>query len=144
MQSRSFQTLSRSLQRCVLRVCLSEDDLRDLGCWDEERRSQTLSQAVLHRTCLQRACREDAKLAQRVTDRLDLMYLDTLVLIASMDSIELERMVTCWVEDPDGRALPALLWALLSDGRNRAHALGLRLRHEAEAIALDSFVQSGE
>ncbi|MEM9379128.1 MAG: hypothetical protein AAGB93_04190 [Planctomycetota bacterium] len=138
--SRCFHDLRRPLQTTVLRVCLSEDDLGELGFWDGVRRSPALSPGVLNRSCLRRACMEDPRLAQVVTDHLDLKYLDTLVLVASLDRAELESMVRAWCEDPVGRALPGLLWSLLSDGRKKVHALGVRLQHEAEAIALDRLV----
>lgn len=138
--SRCFHDLRRPLQTTVLRVCLSEDDLSELGFWDDVRRSPALSPGVLNRSCLRRACMEDPHLARLVTDHLDLKYLDTLVLVASLERAELDAMVRAWCEKPEGRSLPGLLWSLLSDGRKKVHALGVRLQHEAEAIALGRLV----
>ena len=142
MTSRRFVDLDPTLQRTVLRVCLPEPDLAALTSGGDRTRTSALSEPVRRRVRLRRACRADDRLAQRLGDRLDLTHLDTLVLVASLEPHQIEPIVQEWIDAPSGRTLPGLLWGLLSDGRNRVHALGVRLAHEAEAAALGRFVES--
>lgn len=124
----------------LLNVCLAEEDLRRLGAWSEPPPERPVSAAVWSRATLHRRCREDEGAALRVSDLLDLRYLDTVLLVRGMQVGELERLVDLWVERPDGHALPGLLWALQTDPRCAVHALGARLGHEAVTAACQALV----
>jgi hypothetical protein len=139
--SRSFQDLCCLTQASLLHVCLTERDLGDLGIQLDLPLQNGFSPAVRCRAHLHKACQRDPATARRLADRLDLSHLDTILLVRSMRDEELEQWVAQWIERPDGRVLPGLLWALCTDPRGRVHALGARLCHESTAVAIRAFVR---
>ncbi|MFT7668147.1 MAG: hypothetical protein ACI8X5_000834 [Planctomycetota bacterium] len=143
MGSRELQNLCCITQVTLFNVCLSEDDLRDLEVWHDHPNRSGFSPSVWCRALLHKACQGDPASARRVTDRLDLRYLDTLVLVREMDLDELERTVALWLARPEGAALPGLLWSLCTDPRPEGHALGNRLCHEAVVLACGALVAGG-
>lgn len=143
MGSRTLQDLCCLTQATLFNVCLSEADLKELGAWHPGPNRPGFSPAVWSRAALHKECRKSSDAAARLTDHLDLRYLDTVMLIRGMEQPELERIVQLWIERPDGRALPGLLWSLCTDPRPQVHALGSRFCHEATAAACSALVKSG-
>jgi len=135
MQTRPLQSLCCLTQAALFNACLSDKDLMELRAWHAAPNRHRFSPALWSRATLHRTCREEPSTAQQVSDRLDLKYLDTVVLIRAMEVVELQRLVDLWVERPSGPALPGLLWALCTDGRSQVSALGARLSHEAAIVA---------
>lgn len=133
--SRSIQDLCCITQSTLLNACLSEADLRSLGTWDDRPNRLGFSPAVWCRAFLHKECQRDPRSARRLSDFLDLQYLDTVILVRNMNEGDLEEVVNLWVECPDGRALPGLLWALNTDPRDEVHELGTRLCHESVTAA---------
>lgn len=133
--SRSIQDLCCITQSTLLNACLSEADLRGLGTWDDRPNRLGFSPGVWCRAFLHKECQRDPRSARRLSDSLDLQYLDTVILVRDMNEGDLEEVVNMWVERPDGRALPGLLWALNTDPRDEVHELGTRLCHEAVTAA---------
>lgn len=142
-RSRPLQDLCCLTQATLFNACLTEADLRELGAWSDAPSRRGFSPAVWCRALLHRACREDEAVARRLTDLLDLQYLDTVVAVRSMPLSELEEMVDLWIAEPRGEALPGLLWSLCTDSREGAGALGARLCHEAATAAFQSLVGGG-
>jgi hypothetical protein len=141
MESRSIQELCCLTQAALFHLCLSDDDLRELGSWPELENGTSLSRPLFARVSLHKRCRADAVAARRVADRLDLAYVDTVILVRHMTPSELERTVGLWLGFPSGAALPGLAWALCTDAREAVHALGARLCHEAALVASRRFVE---
>lgn len=139
-KSRSLQDLCCLTQATLLNACLTEGDLRTLGTWDDRPHRLGFSPAVWCRAALHRACQRDPGSAQRLSDLLDLRFLDTVVLVRCLEQGKLEEMVNAWVERPAGQALPGMLWALCTDSRDAVHALGARLCHEAATAALRALI----
>jgi hypothetical protein len=129
-------------QATIFNVCLSDSDLRDLDAWEEAPNRLGFSPAVWSRACLHKRTQQDAELASRVADRLDLHFVDTILLIRCMELEGLTELVDLWVRGRQGAALPGLLWALCTDARPEVYSLGGRLCHEASRVALDSLVNS--
>lgn len=121
----------------LMNLCVSDDDLLELGVWDEAPHASGYSAAVRGRAALHGLTRSDPELARRLHDRLDLAYLDTVMTVRALDDAQLGETVDAFVERPDadGRALPALLWALCTDDRVNARSLGVQLCHEALTLA---------
>lgn len=142
MDSRSVQDLCCVTQATLFNVCLSENDLRKLGAWTVCPSSLGFSPAVWCRASLHKACRCDASVAQRVTDLLDLAHMDSVIMVRGLHEEQLAEAVSRWLEQPDGRALPGLLWALCTDARPEVHVLGIRLCHEAVTFACREFVEA--
>jgi len=140
LRSRSIQDLGCLTQATLLNACLTEADLRGLRIWEDGPSRLGFSPAVWCRAHLHKACQGDPSSARRLSDLLDLRYLDTVVLVRCMGEDELERMANTWVEHPEGQALPGLLWALCTDPRDAVHALGARLCHEAVTVAFRCLV----
>lgn len=134
-RSRPLQDLGCLTQATLFNVCLDREDLRALGVWGECPAGPGFSAEVWCRACLHKACRRDPESARRVSDRLDLQFLDTVVLVRCMDELEVDELVERWLSEPQGEALPPLLWALCTDARPAVHAAGARLCHEAVAVA---------
>jgi len=144
VKSRPIQDLACITQSTLLNVCLSEDDLRALGVWSDAPNGAGFSPSVWCRAILHKSCHRDAACARRVADMLDLHFLDTVVHVRAMEVSEVERTVRLWIERPRGEALPGLLWALCTDGRDEVHALGVRLCHEAVAVACRTLVVASD
>jgi hypothetical protein len=93
---------------------------------------------------LNRACAVDVEWEERVNDWFDLNYLDTVLLVRIMSPAECKRTVELWVETHDGKALPALSWALCSDKRKEVYAQGIRLIQEAVSASRKLLVETNE
>ncbi|MEM7515550.1 MAG: hypothetical protein AAF368_01315 [Planctomycetota bacterium] len=144
--SRSLTDLCCLTQAHVFQFCLSEEDLRSVQAWRSPTAGSCAAKSgysteVWCRGVLHRRCQEDPSVAQRVTDHLDLAYLDTIGLVRSMSEIEARRVASRWNETPCGLALPGILWALTTDPRISVHEAGKRLGHEALMQACRSFVE---
>lgn len=129
---------------CVARatlfhLCVDQDDLRALGYLPAAEASE-FSPAVLGRARLHHAIRHDDDALAALCDRLDLQFLDTVMHVRDLDVPDLLALGRAWTARPDGRALPALLWALCTDAREQAQAIGAHLCHEALAVAADTLV----
>ncbi len=145
MGSKTLQELCCTTQMHLFNLCLTREDLRSLGVWQDAPSRLGYSPEVWCRAFLHQVCQRDAEVARTVGDRLDLRYLDTVLLVRSMGTNELKRTVDLWVADPDGAALPGLVWSFCTDARQEARNLGGRLCHEAVARACTSLVRtSGE
>ena len=142
MSSRTLQDLACLTQATLFNVCLSEDDLRELDAWRPEPNRAGFSPGVWSRAALHKACRQDDEVARKLTDHLDLRFLDTVILIRGMELHEIERIAELWTQRPEGRALPGLLWSLCTDPRPEVHALGSRFCHEVTAAATQAFVHA--
>ncbi|MEX1024246.1 MAG: hypothetical protein WD226_04135, partial [Planctomycetota bacterium] len=90
--SRSIQALGCLTQATLFQACLTNADLAQLECWVDRPSPRGFSPAVWCRASLHRACQQDDAVARRVTDRLDLQFFDTVVLVRGMDAWELERL----------------------------------------------------
>jgi hypothetical protein len=137
---RSFGTLCCSLQATLIQFCLTDTDLACIGIEDAPAFGHGLSPASRRRSALFHGCQKDPALARCVTDRLDLAFLDTILLVRAMAPEALRSMVAMWATRPEGQALPGLLWALCSDERDDVHRLGTGLAHEAVGLASRTFV----
>lgn len=135
MKSRSLADLCCLTQASLFQYCLTEEDLRALGLWQDAPGRTGFSPAVWCRLLLHRACHRSPPTASAVSDLLDLRFLDALVRVRCSEPEALEERVRDWVERPVGCELPGLLWSLCTDPREGVHALGVRLCHEAAAIA---------
>jgi len=91
-----------------------------------------------------KACAVDVAWEEHINDWLDLHYLDTVMLVRIMSPAECRRTVELWVEEPDGKALPALSWALCSDKRREVYAQGVRLIQEAVSVSRRLLVEVNE
>lgn len=144
--SRSLNDLCCLTQAHVFQFCLSEDDLRTLQAWRLPAAGTCAAKSgysggVWSRGTLHRDCQQNEAVARKVTDHLDLAYLDTIHLVRSMSELEARRVATRWKEVPCGLALPGILWALTTDPRIAVHEAGKRLGHEALMQACRSFVE---
>lgn len=144
MYSRPLSEIGCLTQAALFNFCLSEGDLRQLGAWSEAPCAQHYSPDLRSRARLHKLCCSDPEVAQHVTDLLDLQYLDTVVIVRAMETEQLVGMVDLCVRRPCGAALPALLWALCSDGREAVHSLGARLGHEAGVQACRAFIEEDQ
>jgi len=138
--SRPIQDLCCITQSTLLNACLTEADLRSLGAWDDHPNRLGFSPAVWCRAFLHKECQRQPTSARRLSDFLDLQYLSTVLHVRDMNEGDLEEVVNLWVERPDGKALPGLLWALSTDPRDEVHELGTRLCHEAVTAAFRALI----
>lgn len=141
LESRSLRDLCCHTQATLLRACLSDDELRGLGAWDEGPNRLGFSPALWCRALVHRACHHEPATARRVSDLLDLQYLDAIVTVRCLEPDALRERVDSWVARPVPAELPGLLWALCTDPRDAVHALGARLCHEAVHVALRTLVE---
>lgn len=130
MRSQSFSDLSGPSRSAVLSLCLTAEDLKHLGVWHNCPRGQLCSDLQSRRR-LDCACSKDAFLARRVCDQLDMRFADTVILVRCMELNELLRLQALWISQPNGEALPGLVWALCSDARPEVHGLGAQLGQAA-------------
>ncbi len=137
--SRPLLSLCARIQAILFQVCLTTEDLMALGVWSEVPASTGLSPAVASRLRLHRSARVDPALLERVTDLLDLRFLNSLSMLRSLTPEELEGVVRHWLAEPNGEALPGLLWSLCTDPRDEAARLGAKLGAEAQTLAWEAF-----
>ncbi|GJM22400.1 MAG: hypothetical protein DHS20C15_23150 [Planctomycetota bacterium] len=138
-----FHDLCCVARATLFNLCVSDADLLELGVWDESPHASGYSPGVRCRAELHARTQSDEALNRRVRDRLDLQYLDTLMVVRGMDDRCLTETVDSFLEDPehDPRALPALLYALCTDDRSEVRALGVQLSHEAITMACRELVE---
>ena len=141
LSSISITELCAHIRGCLFTICLGEKELRSIGIWGSEPQPSPLSKAISCRMALSRACMCDQAWEDRVNDWFDLHYLDTIMLIRNMDAQECVRAVDLWVQSRDGKALPALVWALCSDNRIEVSTHGIRLIQEAVSISRDLLIE---
>ncbi len=139
VDSRPFHALCCLTQAQIIQFCLTTNDLRKLGVWQDEWRSG-FTPHVWSRGHLQRSCNENLGLAQHISDLLDLEFLDVIAHVRTSTVEQAGRLTQCWIEGPFGPALPSILWSLVSDRRDEVHHMGVRLGHEACARAALAFV----
>ena len=140
----SIGELCPHIRGSLFTVCLGEKQLRSIGMWDNAGHPCDISQEIWCRIMLGKACAVDVTWEERVNDWFDLHYLDTVILVRTMSSRECKRTVELWVESPDGKALPALSWALCSDKRGDVYGQGIRLIQEAVSVSRRILVESNE
>ena len=142
--SRSIQDLCCITKATLFTACLTEADLQSLRVWQDRQSPLGFSPAVWCRAILHKTCHRDPAMARRVTDLLDLQYLDTVLLVRYMQADELEEWVGLWLAKPDGTTLPGLLWALCTDNREEIHKLGSRLCHEAITVSMRALIDGSD
>ena len=91
---------------------------------------------------LRRVCREQPTVARNLTDILDLEFADTVLLVRELGEEGADRIVELWVERPDGRALPGLVWALSTDARESVRKAGMRLAMTATWLGCRELVEA--
>ncbi len=129
-QSRSITEINCFSQAILVNVCLSKPDLNQLGF---------IGPATCHMACL-----EDSEASKRLGDLLDLRYFETILLMQGMELEALEETVELWLANPIGEAVPGLLWALCTDSRPQAFALGDWLASEAMSLACRNLCHQGQ
>lgn len=86
-------------------------------------------------------CRNQAAVSSRLSDLLDIKYLDTIILIRAMDRQSINSIIDSWTMNPNGAALPGLVWALCSDERKFARLAGLCLTSSATWVGCQQLVE---
>ncbi len=142
MDSRRIQGLCCIARAALFNVCIADSDLRSLGVQGPGRPAGSGPSSTVHcRAFLLKVCLQDPSWAQRVTDLLDVQFMDTVAQVREMEEAAVEEAVDLWIGCPDGKALPGLLWALCTDDRPEVQGLGVRMCHEAVAVACRQLVE---
>jgi hypothetical protein len=140
-RSRPVTDLCCIARATVFNVCLADEDLRRLDAWDDRRVPGDYTPAVRNRAALHLRCRTDEAVAGRLSDLLDLRYVDTVLAVRGMGEADVAATVDLWVAEPMGEALPGLLWALCTDPREAVRGCGVQLCHEAMTQACRGLVE---
>ncbi|MEM1451016.1 MAG: hypothetical protein AAF957_05265 [Planctomycetota bacterium] len=127
LSSRPLNELGCPTLHFLTAFLLTDTDLVGLGIWDSEMR-QGLTPTAWCRSHLHVAVQCNEHAARTVTDLLDLRYVDQILAVRSAGIDALSVAAADAVADP-GHAR-GLLWALLTDPRDKAHALGTQLMTE--------------
>lgn len=139
----SIRNLCCQEASAIFSFCIDTQDLLELG----------LSTPTGHTTHLGRLralsflrglCRDQWAVSTRLTDLLDLKYLDTVLIVREMDQVQVDRITDTWSQSPRGDALPGLVWALCSDERRSVRMAGLRLASEATWLGCQRLVKVPE
>lgn len=117
----------------IFSLAISDEEFLAMGLPREEHAKQTTTplERVRRLRALQRFSLEQPAVARRLGDILDLAYADTLLHVRALDDDTVQLIARAWLEDPEPRALPGLIWALCTDRREIARAAGVRLAREA-------------
>ena len=125
----------------IFSFCIDNQELLELG----------LSTPAGHAThvghlraigLLRSLCRDQEAVSTRLTDLLDLKYLDTILIVREMDRKQIDRIAQTWSQAPRGEALPGLIWALCSDERMAIRQAGLRLATEATWLGCQRLIEA--
>ncbi|MEM9380874.1 MAG: hypothetical protein AAGB93_13055 [Planctomycetota bacterium] len=133
LSSRPLNELGCPTLHFLTAFLLSDTDLVGLGIWDPELR-HGLTPTAWCRSHLHVAVQCNEHAARSVTDLLDLRHVDQILQVRSADLEALGVEAADAISDP-GRAR-GLLWALLTDPRDKAHALGTQLMTEVFVRAI--------
>jgi len=135
---RQLDCWSRDL---VFSLCLTEDDLKRLGVWEQPEEGFP-SARVWTLARLHRGTHEDDGLAERVADVLDLRFAEEVLEVRASRPCQLFEAVRRAVHEPPAADLPGRVWALLTDERPPVHRLGLVVVREALAAGCDLLARS--
>ncbi|MEM7305232.1 MAG: hypothetical protein AAF682_01115 [Planctomycetota bacterium] len=109
----------------VLTLCVDHGDLSALGA-PTGSGSGWIPNAVAARGWLHRACHQDQRRAERLSDRLDLRWADEVALTRAANANEL-RSLAAHATCPPIERHRGLLWSLLTDARPDVRCLGSAL-----------------
>jgi len=129
-----FDSLTRSL---VLGLCLTDEDAAQLVDCSDAATCFTRSPDALRRDRLQGNCRRNSKVCRRVTDLLDLRYVDTVQFVRNSSLTAVTETLDSCLRIGLQAELPALLWAVATDSREEAREVTQQLANEIMARACD-------
>ncbi|MFT4709644.1 MAG: hypothetical protein ACJAZ8_002851 [Planctomycetota bacterium] len=125
----------------IFSFCVDNEELLELGLSTNAGHTSHLGR-LRALGFLRSLCRDQWAVSTRLTDLLDLKYLDTILIVREMDQDQIDRITNTWSRSPRGDALPGLIWALCSDERGAIRLAGLRLASEATWLGCQRLVKS--
>lgn len=111
----------------ILALCLDDDDVADVGTFDDAPDGVGPSRAVWRRNYLHSACRAQTPLARAVQDFLDVRFAGSVLAVRASHELDLRTEVRRALSDRRLQEYPALLWALATDQREAVRQLGQEL-----------------
>ena len=125
----------------IFSFCIDNEELLELGLSTPAGHASH-GDRLRALTFLRNLCRNQWAVSTRLTDLLDLKYLDTILIIREMDQEQVDMIADTWSQAPRGDALPGLIWALCSDERKAARLAGLRLASEATWLGCQRLIKA--
>ena len=137
----SIRNLCCQEASAIFSFCIDAKELIELGLSTPEGNTTHLSR-LRALTFLRGLCRDQWAVSTRLTDLLDIKYLDTVLIVREMDQVQVDRITDSWSQSPRGEAIPGLIWALCSDEREPVRMAGLRLASEATWLGCQRLVKA--
>jgi len=136
MKSLGIWNVPREMRDLLLGLCLTGSERRRLamGCTGEDRGPAATPEAT-YRLRLLGACSVESTVARRVTDLLDLRYVDLAQFLHGLEPEVVKQELEAAIARGIDRDLSAYLWCLATDPRHSVRALGRTLHVEALTCA---------
>ena len=127
--SRPVHTFDCQVRMFLASVCLTDDDLRDLGVFPR-RRSACVSPHTVARSALHRLLGEPSELSRGVTDLLDVRHAATILEVRALEPERAAAEACARGRSASGERLAGWAWAFLTDPRPEVARAGRCLMGE--------------
>ncbi|MEL6428617.1 MAG: hypothetical protein AAFZ87_01630 [Planctomycetota bacterium] len=135
-----LQTFDCTTRMFICCACIDDADVGPLGL-DGACAHVGVSETTYYRSVLHRLVGADAGLAQRITDMLDVRYVDEVFRVRSHSVEELTQESRERARGGLGGALSGWAWALLTDSRAPVVTLGRQTMGEAYVRGIRSLAE---
>lgn len=139
----SLEKLCCHASAAVFSFCIGDNQMLELGLLDCGK-PITQPTRIHALRFLRNLCVQQPSVSRRLSDMLDLEYLDTIMKVRELGPDGINELVLLWLENPQGAALPGLTWALCSDPRPSAQRAGVCLAREATWVGCQRLIAETE
>ncbi|MEL6714312.1 MAG: hypothetical protein AAFP86_11095 [Planctomycetota bacterium] len=135
-----LQTFDCTTRMFICCACIDDEDVGPLGL-DGACAHVGVSETTYHRSVLHRLVGADAALARRITDLLDVRYVDEVFRVRTQSVEDLTQESRERARGGLGETLTGWAWALLTDARAPVVTLGRQVMGEAYVRGIRSLAE---